>query len=158
MKIAPAFLLLGLSMISKKAKYAINALVYLAREYGKGPVQISQIAESESIPQKFLEAILLELKKDGILNSKKGKGGGYSLQKHPDSVNIAEIMRLMDGPIALLPCVSYKFYQRCEECRDEASCGIREVFLSVRNQTVAMLKDASLTSIMHRGDALSTGQ
>jgi Rrf2 family protein len=144
-------------MLSKKAKYAINALVYLAREYGKGPVQISQIAESEKIPQKFLEAILLELRKDGLLSSKKGKGGGYYLLNSPDKVNIAEVMRLMDGPIALLPCVSYKYYERCEECKDEAVCGIRDVFLEVRNQTVARLKDATLATIMTRSEELKKG-
>lgn len=135
-------------MLSKKAKYAINALVYLAREYGKGPVQIQQIAESEHIPHKFLEAILLEFKKEGMLFSKKGKGGGYYLHRHPDEVNLADVMRLMDGPIALLPCVTYKYYERCEECKDEETCGIRKVFLDVRNETVKMLKKATLSSIL----------
>src|SRR6478736_5953717 len=101
-------------MITKKAKYALNALVYLAKEYNKGPVLISQIAESEHIPQKFLELILLDLKSIGILGSKKGKGGGYYLIKSPDSVNVADILRHFDGPIALLPCVSEKYYERCE--------------------------------------------
>ena len=141
-------------MLSKKTKYALNALVYLAKEYEKGPVLISQIAESENIPQKFLEAILLDLKNAGILRSKKGRGGGYSLLKKPEKVNIAEVMRLFDGPIALLPCVTYKFYERCEECEDEATCGIRNVFLEVRNETVRKLKSATLASIMERENKL----
>ena len=137
-------------MISKKTKYAINALVYLAKRNDEKPVLISEIAEHEHIPQKFLEAILLDLKKDGILASKKGKGGGYFLLKSPNDVNMADVMRLFDGPIALLPCVTFKYYQKCEECKDEASCGIRSVFLEVRNQTVDLLKKATLTEIIKR--------
>ena len=127
-------------MISKKTKYALNALVYLAQEYGKGPILISQIAEHEKIPQKFLEAILLDLKNVGILNSKKGKGGGYYLLRNPSEVNVAEVMRLFDGAIALLPCVTYRYYERCEECKNEATCGIRDVFKQVRNETVKILR------------------
>lgn len=143
-------------MLSKKTKYAINALVYLAKESGKGPILISQVAENENIPQKFLESILLDLKNAGILSSKKGKGGGYYLHKKPNEVNIAEVMRLFDGPIALLPCVTYKYYERCEECKDEETCGIRDVFLEVRNKTVELLKKATLSSIMRREKKLST--
>jgi Rrf2 family protein len=142
-------------MISKKTKYAINALVYLAKRREDGPVLISEISDSEHIPQKFLEAILLELKKSGILASKKGKGGGYYLLKTPDQVNLAEIMRLIDGPIALLPCVTHKFYQRCDECKDEETCGIRDIFFEVRNKTVELLKDATLQSIIDRESKLS---
>jgi Rrf2 family protein len=142
-------------MISKKTKYAINALVYLARE-GKGtePIQISRISESENIPRKFLEAILLDLKNSGMLSSKKGKTGGYYLHKRPEEINIADVMRLFDGPIALLPCVTHMYYQRCEECKDEATCGIRSVFLDVRNETVNMLKGATLAEIMKRSRKL----
>lgn len=142
-------------MISKKTKYAINALVYLAKRKDDGPVLISEISDSEHIPQKFLEAILLELKKSGILASKKGKGGGYYLLKSTAEVNLAEIMRLIDGPIALLPCVTHKFYQRCDECKDEEICGIRDIFLEVRNKTVELLKDATLQSIIDRESKLS---
>lgn len=135
-------------MLSRKAKYAINALVFLGKRYGKGPELISSIAESENIPQKFLEAILLDLKKAGILASKKGRGGGYYLLKSPAEVNIADIMRLFDGPIAMLPCVSYKFYERCEECKDETHCGIRRVFYDLRNEMVKRLKAATLEQII----------
>lgn len=141
-------------MISKKAKYAINALVHLAKKHNQGPILISEIAEQERIPQKFLEAILLELKKDAIVSSKKGKGGGYYLLKSPADVNMADVIRLIDGPIALLPCVSYKFYERCEECKDEQTCGIRDMFLEVRLQTVALLKEATLEKIIERERAL----
>lgn len=142
-------------MISKKTKYAINALVYLAKENkGSEPIQISRIAESENIPRKFLEAILLDLRNAGILSSKKGKTGGYYLHKGPEEINIADVMRLFDGPIALLPCVTHTYYERCEECKDEATCGIRSVFLDVRNETVNMLKNATLAEIMHRTEDL----
>lgn len=141
-------------MLSKKTKYAINALVHLAKEYNKGPILISTIAEQEKIPQKFLEAILLDLKKAGILNSKKGKGGGYYLMKKPDQVSLAEVMRLFDGPIALLPCASYRYYERCEECKDEETCGIRDLFFEVRNKTVNQLKAGTLSNIMKREEKL----
>ncbi|WMN11366.1 Rrf2 family transcriptional regulator [Marivirga salinae] len=137
-------------MISKKSKYAINALVHLGRKYGEGPTLISTIAEEENIPQKFLEAILLDLKNDGILGSKKGKGGGYYLRKDPEEVNLAEILRLFDGAIALLPCVTFKFYERCEECKDEETCSIREAFLKVRNETVKIFKGQTLKGLLDR--------
>jgi len=141
-------------MISKKTKYAINALVYLTKNSHRSPIVISEIAAEEHIPQKFLEAILLDLKKAAILSSKKGKGGGYYLLKEPSEVNLAEVMRLFDGPIAFLPCVTYKYYERCEECKDEATCGIRDVFFDLRNKTVEMLKNANLASIIEREDLL----
>jgi Rrf2 family protein len=144
-------------MISKKTKYAINALVYLAKVKDQGPILISQIAKSENIPRKFLENILLDLRNAGILNSKKGRGGGYYLRKSPDEVAIAEVMRLFDGPIALLPCVTYRYYERCEECKDENTCGIRDVFLEVRNETVRMLKNATLDEIILREKKLKQG-
>jgi Rrf2 family protein len=144
-------------MLSKKTKYAINALVYLAHEFNidkKNPVQISKIADSENIPRKFLEAILLDMRNAGYLGSRKGKTGGYYLLKSPDQINIADIMRLLDGPIALLPCVSLNYYEHCEECKDEATCGIRDVFVDVRIETVRMLKEATLESIMKREEKL----
>ena len=142
-------------MLSRKTKYAINALVYLARESKNGePVQISRIAESEHIPRKFLEAILLELRHAGMLNSRKGKTGGYYLHQSPEEINIADVMRLFDGPIALLPCVAYKYYQRCEECVDEETCGIRSVFSDVRSETVRALKRATLAQIIRRSESL----
>src|SRR3954462_6162578 len=142
-------------MISKKTKYAINALVYLAKaNKGSEPIQISKIAESENIPRKFLEAILLDLRNAGMLSSRKGKTGGYYLLKSPDEINIADVVRLFEGAIALLPCVAHKYYERCEECRNEGTCGIRDVFSQVRNETVNMLKSATLSNILEREKAL----
>lgn len=145
-------------MISKKTKYAINALVYLTKHHDDGPILIQKIAEEQNIPQKFLEAILLDLKKAGILSSKKGRGGGYYLLQNPNEVNLADVMRLFDGPIALLPCVTYKYYERCEECIDESTCGIRDVFMDVRNQTVDLLKRSSLAQIVHREEKKAKNQ
>ncbi len=129
-------------------------MLFLAKRKEHGPVLISSIAEEQNIPQKFLEAILLDLKNAGYLNSKKGRGGGYYLIKDPEEVNLAEIMRLFDGPIALLPCVTYRYYERCEECKDEETCGIRDVFLQVRNETVEKLKASNLAQIIDRESEL----
>lgn len=137
-------------MLSKKAKYAIKALLHLAKDPGNPPRPVVQIAEAELIPHKFLEAIMLELKRAGIVNSRKGPHGGYFLKKEPQEINLADIVRLLDGAIALLPCVTYRFYERCEECKEETTCGIRDVFLQVRNQTVMLLKGATLASILER--------
>lgn len=101
-------------MISKKAKYAIKALKALAETYGSGPVLISQIASQELIPKKFLEAILLELRNHGILQSQKGKGGGYLLRVEPERITLAHVVRIIDGPIAPTPCVSKNFYVKCD--------------------------------------------
>lgn len=135
-------------MLSRKAKYAINALVYLTKNQAEGPLLIEQIAREEMIPKKFLELILLDLKNAGILDSKRGKGGGYFLLKAPSEVNVAEIIRLMDGPIALLPCVSSNFYEKCPECKDENLCGIRKVFSEVRAATLQILAQSSLEDIV----------
>jgi Rrf2 family protein len=141
-------------MLSKKAKYAINALVYLTKHQEEGPIAISQIAEAQNIPRKFLEAILLDLRHAGILISRKGKNGGYRLNKAPEKIHMAEVMRLFDGAIALLPCVTYMFYERCDECIDEETCGIREVFTEIRNETVEKLKAATLADIIKREQTL----
>ncbi len=138
-------------MLSKKSKYAISALVHLARKYGADErVLISDISEKERIPKKFLETILLELKNAGILGSKKGKGGGYYLIKRPQDVNMAEVIRLFEGAIALLPCASYKYYEPCQECEDEKTCGIKSLFKEVRDHTVNVLKKNSLADILQR--------
>ena len=144
-------------MLSKKAKYAINALVYLSKLQEEGPIAIAQIAEAQNIPRKFLEAILLDLRNAGILISRKGKNGGYRLNKLPEKIHMAEVMRLFDGAIALLPCVTYMFYERCDECIDEETCGIREVFTEIRNETVEKLKAATLADIIKREQTLKKG-
>jgi Rrf2 family protein len=137
-------------MLSKKAQYSFYALVYLAKEYQNGPVLIGDIAESEKIPKKFLEAILLELKRNGYVNSKKGKGGGYFLIKPPDQINLAEILRIFEGAIALLPCAAYKYYEPCTQCKDENSCGIRSIVKDLRDETVKFLKSYSLTDVINK--------
>lgn len=141
-------------MLSKKSKYAINALVYIAKHMDQQPISVSKISEEQHIPLKFLEAILVELKNARILNSKKGKMGGYSLNGSPDEIHMARVMRLFDGAIGLLPCVTHDFYEKCEECIDEETCGIRQVALEIRNETVARLKDATLTEIIRREENL----
>lgn len=135
-------------MLSKKSKYAIHALVFLASRYGEGYVLIKEVAAHHHIPQKFLETILLELRKAGILGSKSGKGGGYFLRKEPKEVNLAEVIRLFDGAIAAIPCATFKYYEPCLECDDEDNCGVRQAFLDLRNATVELLKKNSLADIL----------
>lgn len=146
-------------MLSKKTKYAINALVYLSQKYlehGKNPVLIEDVSKHEKIPKKFLEAILLELKNQGILGSKKGKGGGYYMLKEPKDVSLDAVIRIFNGPIALLPCTSQYYYERCEECKDEATCGIRDVFREVREKTIEILGRSSLADVMQREGKLKS--
>ncbi|MBD3226446.1 MAG: Rrf2 family transcriptional regulator [Caldithrix sp.] len=145
-------------MLSKKSKYAIIALINLAKRYGKGPVMIGHIADDENIPKKFLEAILFELKTAGIVNSKRGRSGGYYLIKQPAEVHLAQIMRLFDGPIALIPCVTYQYYEPCPECKDEKTCAIRKVFKDVRDAAVAILKNATLEEMIRIENKLEEQQ
>ena len=137
-------------MLSKKTKYAIRALIALGERYQKESVNISFIAETEKIPKKFLEQILLELRNAGFLYSKKGAGGGYSLLKDPQEINLVQVMRLTGGPIAQLPCVSLNFYQRCEECKDEVTCSIREMMQKVREATVGIMDNTSVADLVRR--------
>ncbi len=135
-------------MLSKKSKYAIIALIHLAKNYGDGPIMINRIAKDENIPKKFLEGILYELKNSGIVNSQRGKSGGYYLIKKPQEVHLAQIMRLFDGPIALIPCVTYQYYEPCPECKDEKTCSIRHIFKDVRDAAVEILKKATLAEMI----------
>jgi Rrf2 family protein len=134
-------------MLSKKTRYAMMAMIKLAAEYGKGPMLISEIAQSENIPQRFLENILLELKKMGYLGSRLGKSGGYYLLKHPKDVNLAEIIRHFEGTIALLHCVSEKAYQPCEFCKKEDECKIKSVFKDIRDYTFRLLEGKTLEEL-----------
>ena len=145
-------------MLSHKAKYALKALLVLAKEYGQGLILISAIADRETVPRKFLELILLELKNNGLLQSKKGKGGGYALARPPELIQVGEILRVVDGPIALLPCVSKSAYTRCEECRDERTCGIRLVMKEVRDATSQILDATSLADLLDRVEAVESGK
>ncbi len=124
------------------------ALIKLAKEYGKGPVIISDIAESEQIPQRFLENILLELKKMGVLGSKLGKSGGYFLIKKPEEVSLDDIVRHFEGSIAMLYCISEKSYQPCEFCKKEENCKIRHVFKEIRDNTVSVLKKTTINQLV----------
>jgi Rrf2 family protein len=133
-------------MLSKKAQYAIKALSYLSERYEQGPVLIGEISEKQQIPLKFLERILLDLNKAGVLSSKKGKGGGYFLAGPPESVSLARVIRIVDGPIALLPCVSLHFYQKCEAC-DEQTCRLNVVFADVRDAVLSVLENRTLKDI-----------
>lgn len=135
-------------MLTQKTRYAIFALVKLARDYDKGPIQINQIAESEKIPKRFLESILLELKNNGYLDSKLGKNGGYFLNKKPEQINLLEIVRLFEGAIALLPCISEKYYKPCVQCADEVTCSIRFTFKDIREYTYNKLASTSLASLI----------
>jgi len=136
-------------MLSKKSQYAFKALMYLAQNNDKGPVLIAEIAKKKKIPLKFLENILLELKKAGILESKKGKGGGYYFAVNPSEVPMAKVMRLLDGPIALLPCVSLNFYEKCKNC-DEKSCGLHDMMTLVRDTTLRILEKKTVSDIARK--------
>src|SRR5438270_10389452 len=119
--------------LSRKTRYALRALYALAGDTARGPVLIADLADREHIPRKFLEAILLELRNAGILQSKKGKGGGYALARPPEQVTLGQVIRVVDGPLAPIPCVSERAYVRCEECVSEAHCGTRMVMKEVRD-------------------------
>jgi len=136
-------------MLSKKTQYALKALGLLASGYGKGPVLIAEIAAKKNIPVKFLESILLELKNNHILDSKKGKGGGYFLVNAPKQTTLATIIRLVGGPIALIPCVSLNFYEKCEDC-DEAICGVNKVMAQTRDATLKILEKKTLQDLVDR--------
>jgi Rrf2 family protein len=133
-------------MLSHKAQYAFRALTVLVDKYDKGPVLITEIATSKNIPIKFLERILLELKNAGVLESKKGKGGGYYLKEHPTATSIAKVIRTVDGPIAMLPCVSLYFYDKCENC-DEHNCGLHSIMISVRDATLQIVENKTLQDL-----------
>ncbi|MVM31994.1 Rrf2 family transcriptional regulator [Spirosoma sp. HMF4905] len=135
-------------MISKKAKYAIKAVKVLAEQFGNGPVLITTISAHENIPKKFLESILLELRNHGLLQSQKGKGGGYSLRLEPERINLAQVIRIIDGPIAPTPCVSLNFYVRCDDCDDEETCEIRPIMIRVRDANLAVYEKTTLRSLI----------
>jgi Rrf2 family protein len=137
-------------MLSKKTQYGLKALGYLAANYGEGPVLISEIAAKKKIPIKFLENILLQLKSQGILESKKGKGGGYFLADHPKRTTLAKAIRIIEGPIALLPCVSLNFYEKCENC-DEKNCGLNKVMAATRDATLKVLEKKTLSDLIDAG-------
>jgi Rrf2 family protein len=142
------------SMISQKAKYALRALVALARaEDPAETMMISDIAERQNIPKKFLEQILLDLKHHGIVASKRGKAGGYLMLRRPNEITFGEVLRIIDGPIAPLPCLSRMAYRRCEDCTDETSCEVRRVFARVADATRSVLDQTTLADSIAGEDA-----
>jgi Rrf2 family protein len=140
--------------LSKKSSYALRALLALARHQGQGPMLIADLAEREQIPKKFLELVLLDLKNAGILQSKKGKGGGYALARRPEDVTLGEVIRLLDGPLAPLPCASERAFVKCEECDDVETCAIRTVMKEVRDATARILDGTSIATLSRRSDIL----
>jgi Rrf2 family protein len=139
-----------MTTLSRKARYALRALYALANDQSNGPVLIADLAEREHIPHKFLELILLELRNAGILRSKKGKGGGYALARSPREVTLGQIIRVVDGPLAPIPCVSERAYVRCEECVSEESCGTRMVMKEVRDAIAKILDGTTLADVCER--------
>lgn len=145
-------------MLSMKAKYGLRALLYLAKQPEQVPILISDLAEKENIPKKFLELILLDLKNHGILQSKKGKGGGYLLRRKPEAIMLGRVIRVLDGPLAPVPCVSQTAYIPCDECEDEKTCGIRLVMKEVRDAMANILDHTSLADVVGRVQQASSRQ
>ncbi len=135
------------NMLSKKTKYGIKALAFIAKKGDRKPVQASEISKSENISQKFLESILLELRKSGFLGSKKGKGGGYYLIKEPEDIRMTSVIRVLEGPIAMVPCVSLNYYEKCDDCPSEEACSVHSLMIQVRDSTLKVLGDNTLADI-----------
>jgi len=130
-------------MLSQRARYALKALINVARSDG-APQQVSAIAEQENIPRKFLETIMGDLRRAGLVTSTRGNAGGYRLSRPADLITFADVLRATDGPIAMLPCVSRNFYERCEDCDNEATCALRRTFSEVRDAVNAVLEHRTL--------------
>ncbi|MFM2440206.1 MAG: hypothetical protein RLZ16_1205 [Bacteroidota bacterium] len=135
-------------MLSKKTQYALQALSYMVEKNTEFPILIAEIATAKNIPLKFLENILLELKKGGFLESKKGKHGGYFFATPPQKIKLSAIFRIIEGPIALLPCVSLNFYEKCADC-NEKKCGINRVMAEVRDNTLAILDKRTVADLVY---------
>jgi Rrf2 family protein len=135
-------------MLSQKARYAFRALLVLARHKGPAPLAIADIADESRVPKKFLEQILLDLKRRGLVRSVRGKHGGYALGRTADQIFFAEVFRTIDGPLALSPCASRTAYRKCDDCVDEKTCTMRKVLLDVRDATAHILESRSLASMM----------
>ena len=139
--------------LTHKAKYALKALAHLARLYegeGARPELSSAVAEAQRIPPKFLEAILAELTKHGYLQSRKGRGGGYWLARPPDQVFLGAVIRIFEGPLAPIPCVSKRYYAPCDDCVDETDCEVRRTMLDVKRAILAVLDRTSLQAMVAR--------
>jgi Rrf2 family protein len=136
-------------MLTRKGKYGLKAMLALVREHGHGPMLIGELAEQDRIPKKFLESILLDLKHRGLVQSRKGPHGGYQLGRPPDRISVGEVIRALDGPLALVSCVSQTAYAPCEECVTERDCAVRRVFQRVRDETARILDGTSLAAAAH---------
>jgi len=137
-------------VLSRKSKYGLKALLALARTPGREPVLVRDLAKGEGIPEKFLELILLDLKRRGIVQSRKGKGGGYLLGRAPGAVTFGEVIRILDGPLAAVPCVSRTAYMPCADCPDEQTCGVRLAMAAVRDATARILDHTTLAAVNRR--------
>jgi Rrf2 family protein len=135
-------------MLSQKARYALHALFVLAENDDGETMMIADIADEARVPRKFLEQILLELKKRGIVRSQRGRSGGYQLGRPASEISFADVIRVTDGPLALSPCVSVTAYQRCDDCLDESTCAIRKVLLAARDATAAILESRTLAQAL----------
>ncbi|KFC23841.1 RrF2 family transcriptional regulator [Epilithonimonas lactis] len=133
-------------MLSKRVKYAIKTLLFLNRKDNSSLFSAKKISENERIPLKFLEQILRELKQNKILKSERGAEGGYTLMKDPADIKVLDVIRIVDGPVALLPCASLNFYEKCSDCRDEATCSIRKLLINVRDNMLPVL-DTSIADM-----------
>jgi Rrf2 family protein len=143
-------------MLSQKARYALRAMIELARESGQ--VTAGELAVRADAPRKFLEAILLTLARQGLVTSRRGKFGGYLLGRPAETISFAEVIRLVDGPLALAPCVSRTAFRRCEDCRDLATCSLREALLRARDATAEVLEAYSLSDAVHGSGAELLGE
>jgi Rrf2 family protein len=135
--------------ISRRTQYGLKAVLHLAAHYGEGPILIATISEHETIPIKFLELILLNLKSVGLLTSKKGKGGGYELTRPPSTVTVGSLIRMMEGPLAPLSCASETAFTPCEECPDVEGCGVRIIMRRVRDAMADVLDKTTLADLLH---------
>lgn len=146
-------------MITQKMKYALKALLALADEAARPspqPLTIEEIARRSGAPKRFLEHILLEIRNAGAIASIRGRSGGYSLIKAPRDISISEMLRLIDGPIAPLPCLSRRSYQRCEDCTDEASCRIRKVFAEVFWSYLLIIESLTLEDMLRSSEVAAS--
>lgn len=131
-------------MLSQKARYALHALIVLAQHDGEEPMQIADVAEEARVPRKFLEQILVDLKRRGIVRSQRGRAGGYFIGKPAKEITFADVIRTIDGPLALAPCVSVTAYHKCDDCVDEATCSIRKVLMAARDATADVLESRTI--------------
>jgi Rrf2 family protein len=144
--------LLSKAMLSQKARYALHVMLFLVKR--EGSATADEIAQSERIPRKFLEHVMAALKQRGIVVGKRGPAGGYVLGRAPDKISIAEILRCIDGPLALAPCASLSAYRPCPDCQSVETCQIRPILLAVRDTTALLLEGTSLAAAA-RGESLS---